>query len=486
MAPGSTSVPLCVDLDGTLIFSDLLYESLAGLMGQKPWLLPLVPWWMLRGRAALKERLAQAVDLDPASLPYHRELIEWLREEKRSGRTLVLATGSDQRLARRVAEHLGIFDDVVASDGVRNLKAGVKLERLEKLIGGPFDYVGNGRADLPVWRKCRRAIMSNASAALVERTRAEATVERVFPGPEGAPRGGLAAVVRCLRPQQWMKNLLVFVPLVASHRLLDSASLVKTAEAFAAFCLCASAVYVVNDMVDLPADRLHPTKRNRPFASGSLSLAAGLALAPAAGLLSLAVASLLPPLSTAVLTAYFLLSTAYSLWLKRKALVDVFTLASLYTFRLLMGHVAAAVPFSPWLLSFSFFVFLSLAYSKRAAELHRVRQQGGGPAPGREYRDSDLELVTLFGAASGFAASLVLTMYLSSERVLELYRRPMLLWLLFPLVLYWVTRIWVLVHRGQMSEDPIDFALRDRVTWALAGLGAAILLLATRPPGWLP
>jgi 4-hydroxybenzoate polyprenyltransferase len=482
MPPGSTSVPLCVDLDGTVIYSDLLWESLAQLLGRKPWLLLLVPFWLLSGRAALKRRLAQAVDLDPAALPYNHALLEWLRAEKRAGRTLVLATAADQRLARSVAQYLGIFDEVVASDGVHNLKAGVKLQRLETLIGGPFDYVGNSTADLPVWRKCRKAILSNAPVALIARTRAEATVDRVFP----AEGGGARALIRCLRPHQWLKNLLVFVPLVASHRLFDTASLFKTAEAFAAFCFCASAVYVLNDMADLQSDRLHPTKCRRPFASGSLSLAAGLLLAPALGALSLLIGRELPGLSTVVLAAYFLLATAYSLFLKRQVLLDVFALASLYTFRLLMGHVAANVPFSPWLLSFSFFVFLSLAYCKRTAELYRLRQQGGGLAPGREYRDSDLELLTLFGTASGFAASLVLTLYLDSEKVQQLYRRPMLLWLLFPLLLYWVSRIWILAHRGQMSEDPIQFALKDRITYVVAAIGAAILILATRPPAWLP
>jgi 4-hydroxybenzoate polyprenyltransferase len=481
MAPRSTSVPLCVDLDGTLIFSDLLFESVAQLLGRKPWLLLLVPFWLLSGRAALKRRLAQAVDLDPAALPYNHALLEWLRAEKRAGRTLVLATAADQLLAQSVAQYLGIFDEVVGSDGVHNLKAGIKLARLETLIGGPFDYVGNSTADLPVWRKCRRAILSNAPAALIERTRTEAIVERVFPAASGGQ-----ALIRCLRPHQWLKNLLVFVPLIASHRLLDTASLLKTAEAFAAFCFCASAVYVLNDMVDLQADRLHPTKRSRPFASGSLSLAAGLLLAPLLGALSLIVALGLPALSTAVLAIYFLLSTAYSLFLKRQVLLDVFALASLYTLRLVMGHVSADVPFSPWLLSFSFFVFLSLAYCKRTAELYRLRQQGGGLAPGREYRDSDLELLTLFGTASGFAASLVLTLYLDSEKVQQLYRRPMLLWLLFPLLLYWVSRIWILAHRGQMSEDPILFAVKDRVTYVVAAMGAAILILATRPPAWLP
>jgi 4-hydroxybenzoate polyprenyltransferase/phosphoserine phosphatase len=482
MSPRSTSVPLCVDLDGTLIYSDLLYESLAAVLGRKPWMLLLVPFWLLAGRAALKQRLAEAVDLDPAALPYNQALLEWLHQERRSGRTLVLATAADQRLAHIVAAHLGIFDEVIASDGVHNLKAGAKAERLEKFIGGPFDYVGNGHADLPVWRKCRKAILSNAPAALVQRTRGEAVVERVFP----AEGGGAMAMLRCLRPRQWLKNLLVFVPLAASHHLFDPVQLWENVEAFAAFCLCASAIYVLNDLVDLPADRLHPVKRRRPFASGSLSLGAGLVLAPVCVFLSLAIALQLKPLFLAVLAGYFALATAYSLSLKRRTLVDVFALASLYSFRLLAGHVSADVIYSPWLLSFSFFIFLSLAYTKRAAELYRLRRQGGGLAPGREYRDSDLELVTLFGTSSGFAASLVLTLYLNSERVQELYQRPILLWLMFPLVLYWVTRIWVLVYRGQMSEDPIEFALKDRVTYVLAAVGAAIAILATHPPAWLP
>jgi len=450
MAPGSTSVPLCVDLDGTLIYSDLLFESLAQVLGRKPWLLLLLPFWLLSGRATLKRRLAEAMDLDPAALPYNETLLEWLRAEKRAGRTLILATAADERLARGVAGFLGIFDEVAASDGVHNLKAGIKLRRLENLIGGPFDYVGNSTADLAVWRKCRKAILSNAPQALVERARKEATVDRVFPAGRTLGPGGAGPLIRCLRPHQWLKNLLVFVPLIASHRLFDAPSLWQAIQAFLAFCLCASAVYVLNDLVDLQADRLHPTKRNRPFASGALPLPLGLALFPMLFALSLFFALRLPAVSSLVLSAYFLLSTTYSFWLKRKLLLDVFTLASLYTFRLVMGHVSAHVPFSPWLLSFSFFVFLSLAYCKRTAELYRLRHSGGGMAPGREYHDSDLELLTVFGSASGFAASLVLTLYLNSDAVQQLYRRPMLLWMLFPLLLYWVTRIWILVHRGQM------------------------------------
>jgi 4-hydroxybenzoate polyprenyltransferase len=482
MAPGSTSVPLCVDLDGTVIYTDLLWESLIQLLARKPWLLLVVPFWLISGPAALKQRLAQSVDLDPAALPYNPSLLEWLRAEKRAGRTLVLATAADQRLAHSVAQYLGIFDEVVASDGVHNLKAGIKLTRLESLIGGPFDYAGNSTADLPVWRKCRKAIVSNAPAALLQRTRAEATVDRVFPGTGGRT----IALVRCLRPAQWLKNLLVFVPLIASHRLANTAALLKSAQAFAAFCFCASAVYVLNDMVDLQADRLHATKRYRPFASGTLSPAIGFLLAPVLAALALLIALPLPLFSIAVLACYFLLSTTYSLFLKRQALLDVFTLASLYTLRVVMGHISADVPFSPFLLSFSFFVFLSLAYSKRTAELYRLRQQGGGLAPGREYRDSDLELLTLFGTASGFAASLVLTFYIDSERVQQFYRRPMFLWLLFPMLLYWVSRIWILVHRGQMDEDPLQFALKDRVTYIMAVIGSAVLLIATRPPAWLP
>ena len=483
MAPGSTTVPLCVDLDGTLIYSDLLFESFVRVLGCKPWLLPLVPYWLLSGRAALKRRLAAAVDLDPAALPYNAPLLDWLRAEKSAGRTLVLATAADERLARSVARHLGIFDEVLASDGVHNLKSGTKLQKLQNIIGGPFDYVGNSTADLPVWRQCREAIVSNASDGLVERVRVEARLARVVPG---CPPGGVGTFVRCLRPHQWLKNLLVFVPVIAGHHVFDATALRKSAEAFAAFCLCASAVYVLNDLADLEADRQHPTKCRRPFASGALGLPFALVLAPAllAGAAALAIP--LPPVAWIVLAGYFVLSSAYSVRLKRRALLDVFTLASLYTLRIVMGHVSTGVAFSPWLLSFSFFVFLSLAYCKRTAELYRLRQTGGGAAPGREYRDSDLELLTVLGTSSGFAASLVLTLYLNSDTVQRLYRHPLLLWLLFPLLLYWVTRIWTVAHRGNMDEDPVFFAMKDRVTYIAAVLGAAVMLLAADPFGWLP
>ena len=482
MAQGSTSVPLCVDLDGTVIYSDLLFESLAWVLGRKPWLLLLTPFWLLSGRAVLKRRLAEAVGLDPAALPYNHAVLDWLRSEKLAGRTLILATAADERLARSVADFLGIFDQIAASNGVDNLKAGVKLALLEKLIAGPFDYVGNSPADLPLWSKCREAIVANASPSLIERARAKANVTRVFPRD---PRA-ISSLLRCLRPHQWLKNLLVFLPLIAAHRLFDVVGLFKALQAFAAFCLCASAVYLVNDLADLPADRLHPTKCRRPFASGEIPLPVAALLIPLLLALSLLLVIPLPLLSLAVLAGYFLLSTAYSLLLKRKVLLDVFTLASLYTLRVVMGHVSAVVPFSPWLLSFSFFVFLSLAYCKRTAELYRLRQSGGGAAPGRQYHASDLELLTLFGTSSGFAASLILTLYLNSDTVQQLYRRPLLLWLWFPLLLYWVMHIWTVAHRGKMNEDPILFAAKDGVTYLVVAIGAIVMILAARPFGWLP
>jgi len=482
MAPGSTSVPLCVDLDGTVIYSDLLLESLAWVLGRKPWLLLLAPFWLFSGRAALKRRLAEAADLDPVALPYNQAVLEWLRAEKLAGRTLILATAADERLARVVADYLGIFDQVIASDGTENLKAGVKLRRLEKLVGGPFDYAGNSTADLPLWRNCREATLCNATPSLVARARGEANVARVVLPPERDP---LRSLLRCLRPHQWLKNLLVFVPLATSHTLFAPAVLLPTVLAFAAFCFCASAIYVLNDLADLQADRRHPSKCRRPFASGELALPIAILLVPLLLGLSLAIALRLPLLCLAVLTTYFVLSNAYSLSLKRRVLLDVFTLASLYTLRIVMGHGSGHIPFSPWLLSFSFFVFLSLAYAKRSAELRRLRQSGGGSAPGREYRDSDLELLTVLGTSSGFAASLVLTLYLNSEAVQKLYQQPLLLWLLFPLLLYWVTRVWTVVHRGNMDDDPIWFAVKDRVTYMVAAIGAAIMILAAHPPSWL-
>ena len=449
--------PLCVDLDGTLLKTDLLHEGLARLLA-RPWLLFLAAFQLLRGRAALKHWVAARVPLDPSLLPYREDVLSWLRQQKQRGRYLVLATGADQSLAHAVAVHLNLFDEVMASDGFVNLTGHAKAERLVAEYGkGQFDYLGDSSTDRPVWAEARRAI-------------------RVEPAPHASK---LKSVVKALRIRQWVKNILVFVPLITSHRWFHGPSIVLAAGAFLALSLCASAIYVINDLLDLDSDRRHATKRRRPFASGALSIPAGIVSVPLL-LASAAIVSLfLPAGARLLLCIYLLATTAYSFYLKRKLLVDVFTLSMLYTMRVILGAAVIGMDCSPWLLGFSIFIFMSLAFCKRAAELSNLRTQNREGVAGRDYFVWDLGELNIFGVAAGYLAAIVLALYIHSPEVRLLYKSPEWLWVMVPLVVYWVSRTWILASRGAMNEDPIVFATRDRVTYFCAAIGAICLLLAT-------
>jgi len=472
------SVPLCIDLDGTLIRTDLLFESLARLLRQRPWLLMLVPFWCLRGRAALKRSIARRVTIDVASLPYNAPLVEWLRSQTAAQRQLLLVTAADESLAKQVADHLGLFDRVIASDGRLNLKGRRKLEILRQQVTGEFDYAGNSRADLEIWRHSSDAIAVGASPSLLRRIRAHAPHVTGFDGRSGHLRDYVAV----LRVHQWAKNVLIFVPLITSHQFLHPALLLRCALSFLLFSLCSSAQYILNDFIDLEADRHHATKRRRPFASGDVPLARGFVLAPVLLTASLVGALFLSKLFAATLGAYFILSLSYSLYLKRILLLDTFVLSGLYTLRIIVGHVVTGVAFSAWLLSFAFFLFLSLAFSKRGAELHNL-QQANGSVVGRGYRIGDIEQVNLFGVCSAFLSAVVFILYLQSDKVRELYRRPELLWLLSPVFLYWVSRLWIISSRGEIGEDPVLFVLKDPVTYVIAVASGLVMIAATA--SWL-
>jgi len=490
MQPGTattacaTPVPLAVDLDGTLIRTDLTWEALAGLLRTHPLALLAVPFWLLRGRAFLKQQLARRVRVDPAVLPYNQPFLDWLKEQKRAGRTLILATASDTSLATPVAKYVGIFDDVLASDGATNLRQRAKLAALTQRFGARgFDYAGNSAPDLAVWEGAREAVVVNAGAALTERAAQRAKIGRTFPSTALF----WLPLLRALRPHQWIKNLIVFVPALTAHRLGERPVVLAAARAFAAFCLCASAAYLVNDLADLEADRHHALKRRRPFASGELPLAVGFILAPLLLLVGLGLTLSLPASCTGVIAAYFIAALIYSWRVKQVPMLDVFFLAGLYTLRLAAGHTAARVIWSAWLLVFSMFIFLSLALVKRFQELRAARranpeQRSAAPASqvrGRGYMAADMEVVTMMGIASAFIAVLVLALYVTSEQVLKLYAHPNLLLLACPLLLYWLSRIWFLAHRGQMDEDPTAFAIKDWVSYFIGGLTLLVLWLAT-------
>jgi 4-hydroxybenzoate polyprenyltransferase len=478
---GSGKAPvICVDLDGTLLRSDSLHELLCGRLRNRPWQLAFAPVWLLSGRAALKAKLAEGNGIDPSSLPYNEELLTWLRAERSAGRKIVLATAADRRVADAVAKHLGIFDEVLASDGMTNLKGAAKREALAAKYGA-FAYVGNSGADFPVWEGAAERVVTGAGRTTV------AAVTARYPGAVviGKPRRTVLPLIRALRPHQWVKNLLLFVPVIMAHQLSvhGSTGHSKLLQAFTAFCsfsLCASSVYVLNDLLDIEADRMHRTKRRRPFASGELSILLGFALLPFLWAGAIALAALLKPDFIVILGAYLVLTCGYSFWLKQFALIDIIILAGLYTIRIFAGGVAGEVPVSQWLMAFSMFIFFSLACVKRYSELLGLRRANEQQAPGRGYTAGDLEPMAQFGCASAFLSVLVLALYINSGEVTVLYRTPQLLWLICPLLLYWLSRVWLLAHRGVLHEDPIVFAIKDRVSYMTGLLTAAIILGAIR------
>jgi 4-hydroxybenzoate polyprenyltransferase/phosphoserine phosphatase len=468
---GTSTLPLCVDLDGTLLRSDALYESLTLLFKRNPLYIFRVPMWLLAGKAALKAEVAKRVELDPAALPYNREFIQWLESERSSGRQLWLCTATNERLASRIAAHLNLFDGVLASDDVTNLAGGNKAKRLVERFGhGGFDYCGNEPRDLIIWKRARGAIVVDGGRKLEQEAARQTNVMRTF--SSGARP--LPSLIRALRPHQWAKNALIIVPVLAAHLASDSDRLERALIAVIAFCLCASSVYIINDLLDLAADRTHRTKSKRPFAAGDLSLLTGWILAPLLLAAAILLSVWLPGKFQLVFAMYYVTTLAYSFGLKGRVLIDTLTLAALYTLRIIAGAAAASVALSFWLLIFSVFLFLSLAFAKRFTELDGLRRQQHLRAAGRGYHVEDLAILQSFGTAAGYLSVLVLALYINSPDIESLYRRPKIIWLLCVLMLYWVSRVWMKAQRGEMHDDPVVFALKDRVS-----LGVGLLVVLT-------
>ena len=422
----------------------------------------------------VKQRLAALAPINPETLPYNQPLLDWLNQQRSQGRSLVLCTAADRSIADAIAAHLGIFDDVIASDGDTNLGGRSKADALEHRFGKQgFDYAGNAQVDLQVWQRARKAVVVNASGAVERKAKSVAEVDRVF----NAPQAGLGALLRALRVHQWAKNLLLFIAPLAAHLLPDAELAGRLLLAFIAFSLCASAVYLGNDLLDLDSDRLHPRKKARPFAAGHLPVAAGLLAAPVLLVAALLCAWPVGPAFVGWLTLYFALTCAYSMGLKRLVLIDCLVLAMLYTLRIIAGAAAAEIPLSFWLLTFSAFTFLSLAFVKRYAELEVQSRHGRERAHGRGYLTSDASLVQSLGIVAGFASALVLALYLNSDAVVRLYHTPELIWCAVPVHLFWISWVWLKAHRGQMHDDPLLFALRDKAS-LLAGAAFMLVLLA--------
>lgn len=461
----STAPVVCVSLEGALLRTSGFHELLWAALRSRPLALLLLPYWLLRGIAFVEDRLASMAMPEPSRLPYRPELVAWLRAQQADGARLVLVRRGDRRLAEAVARELG-FDAVVS------LPSGELAGELQRRHGEGWVWVGSAGDSREIWSRAAAGVFIGSEQEAARAVGRKLELRATF------PRGSTwRAWVKALRPHQWVKNALVFVPAMASHRFLEGEVLLATIGAAVAFSLAASSVYVLNDLLDLEADRHHPSKRRRPFAAGAVPLGAGLAMVPLLVASAMALGWFLPAGFLPVLGIYLLTTLAYSLGLKQVAIADVVVLAGLYTVRIFAGAEASEVPVSPWLLAFSMFVFLSLALLKRYSEL-RGLDESADRVRGRGYRPLDAAPVSSLGAAAGYAAVLVLALFVSSSDVRELYSHPERLWAICPLVLYWISRVWLLAHRGEVHDDPVVFALRDRVSHVVGVLLVVVMLAA--------
>lgn len=474
-APANAVLPLYVDLDGTLTYTDLLFESVLLLIKRNPLYLFLCFAWLLRGRGNLKFQIAKRVELDVSLLPYNEALLTYLKQQRAGGRRLVLASASNRALVQRVEDHLGIFDAVFGSDETTNLKSRAKLQAIITDAGANgFAYAGNGAADLSVWESATEIIVVNAPSAIVVQAQKIKTPSLIIP-----PRPfKLRLVIKALRLHQWAKNALLFVPLMAAHDLSVDSWLI-TLLAFITFGLCASATYVINDLFDLASDRAHPRKQARPFAAATLTIQFGVALVLVLLPLSLLLAAAISLPFFGLMVVYIAATLLYSARLKQIAIVDVLVLASLYTHRILAGGLVSAVVISNWLLAVSLFMFLSLALVKRCAELEFMSGDGKVSLAGRGYRTSDLSYLISMGIASGFVAVMLLALYVDSQVGGAMYPHAEILWLILPLMLFWIMRLWLKISRMEIHDDPLLFAITDRASWIVAALVACVALLAS-------
>jgi 4-hydroxybenzoate polyprenyltransferase len=469
---GSTHRTVVVDLDGTLVNTDMLVENLFLFLGLHPLRILEVIFWLFGGKANFKRYLADAVVPDVARLPYNKELLAWLEQQRNEGASLILATASDLRIARKVSEHLGIFDEVLGTESINLSSSSKRVAIVQRFGEQGYEYVGNSIADLAVWKTASVIHVANPERGVLAAARKIGEIGMVF---ENRP-AYFHTLINALRIHQWAKNLLLFVPLLSSHRIMETQLLLSGLLAFIAFGACASSVYLLNDLLDLPDDRQHPSKCKRPLAAGTLPMVHALILIPVLLLGAFVVALWLLPVQFAgVLAAYYILTLTYSLWLKRVVMLDVVTLAMLYTVRVVAGAAAMSLVATFWILAFCVFIFLSLAFVKRYTELCDARQKGKTEKSfGRGYYPADFELLASLGGASGYISVLVLALYINDAASGTLYQSQKWMWAACPLLLFWLSRVWLLAHRGQMHDDPIVFALRDNVSrW----VGAAFMLV---------
>lgn len=481
LPPGrGAAPPLVVDLDGTLTPTDTLHESLIQIIKRSPVNLLRLPLALLKGKAAFKDAIAANVDLDPAQLPYRQDLLNYLRSEKANGRPIILATAAHTSIAKKVADYLGLFDKVLATESGHNLKGIAKLQSIRAEVGEKFTYAGDSKADLPIWKSSSSAILVGTDAKTTAEVKLNTFVEREFTNEAASPKVWL----RALRVHQWLKNLLLFVPLLTAFSFQDPKKFITMCIAFFAFSFAASGTYVLNDLWDLGSDRQHPRKRKRPFASATLPINHGFGISIGALLLAFVLSTFVTPGFVLMLLLYVVLTTTYSWVLKTYVLIDVVMLSLLYTLRILAGSVAVAIPASSWLLAFSVFIFLSLALVKRCAELVSMKEAGRDGTRGRDYRVSDLVVLWPMGVGAALSAVVVFGLFISAQETQARYASPQILWLVAIGLIYWLARLWIKTSRGEMHDDPVVYAIKDKGSRIVVLLMMVMMMLAHSVSFW--
>ena len=467
---------LSVDLDGTLIKTDMLYETFWSSFSND-FLIPLKAFFALfKGKAFLKEMLFDKSTLDIKSLPYNQDVIKYIHSHRSRGGKVALVTASTHRLAEAISKHLNLFDEVYGSTPINNLKGLAKADLQKKVFGiSNFDYIGNSSADLQSWAISNKAITFNARKLL--KKRCEKCNNNTFHLTDKNKKSLLSSFLKEIRPYQWIKNILVFLPMIAAQDF-DKSTLFQALFAFIAFSSTASSVYIFNDLLDIQADRNHPKKCRRPLAAGDLSFGMGMSLGILLLIIGIIFGYTVDKSFLVTLLIYYSITLSYSIYFKRKALIDIFILAGLYTLRLLAGGVATDLSISFWLISFSLFVFLSLAAIKRQSELIDSIARGKNIANSRGYKVSDLDFIRTIAISSGLISSLVLSLYINSPKVLVLYSNPEFLWISCSLYLFWITRVCFKTDRGEMEYDPIIFAFKDRPSIIIFGIIIALLVIS--------
>ena len=450
-------IDIYVDLDGTLINTDILYESVLLLIKKNFFYIFLLPIWILKGKSKLKYNISNRVDINPQLLPYNKTFLQYLKQQKKLGRRLILATATTEKYANTIASHLGIFDQVIASSIKKNVSGNIKLKYIQEQ-NMQFSYAGNAVIDMLIFPFAQQSIIVNPTKGLKRKLSGLDNVIQVF---EQKDKGILPAF-KAIRMYQWVKNILLFVPLLMSQQFYNIDTVLNVLMAFFSFSLLASATYIINDLIDIPNDREHIRKKKRPLASGDLSIPSAILISLILFISSIFIAINVNSEFIYGLVFYLLLTLLYSFKLKSYILMDTISLSLLYTTRIFVGALVIGIMPSVWLISFSMFMFLSLALIKRCSELQTLDKVRNERTPGRDYMVSDVHILANMGVASGFVSVLVVALYLNDTQSISQYTYPEILWLVCPLLLYWIGRMWIKTFRDEMHDDPIVFSIKDK------------------------